>query len=363
MVKSNETNLVVDAPAKTRSEDRMVDILFATNRMRDVDTPQGVPNFNDLLLPAGQLWCGTASVDGINMHDPDAGTITKIPDLVNQAGFSPTQMAALTASTNPILVFIHGTDNDFEDAIQRAAYNKAWLKAVAGQSFDVVAFTWPARAYGSLADVFQYPADYKADQQQANASAAYIGLFFHQLYQLQLGTRKLCLLCHSMGNRALGAAVEAWYASGGAPVKPLFDVAILAAADETKDTLSEPGGGRLTKLRQLASGVTVYFSEADILMAASDALNDYVPLGLGGPTAPGALSTDVVDLVDCTDVNDYVAPRLSLDLSHQYYRQSPIVRADIAAKLLNTATHRYHQDPDTHIWQMTWPPLPYPVVS
>jgi esterase/lipase superfamily enzyme len=346
----------------------MVDVLFATNRAPVANTPQGVPDFGDQIMPAGNLWCGTATVNGINMHDPDAGTIAAIPDLVQGPGFSPAQTAALTNSTNPVLVFVHGTDNDFEDAIQRAAYNKSWLEAVSQQPFDVVAFTWPARAYGGIAEIFQYQGDYKADQQQADASAGHFGLLLTQLYALkpQFTGRKLGLLCHSMGNRMLGGAVQAWFASGNAPAPPLFDMAVLAAADENYDTFHPPGGGRLTNLCKLATGITVYFSDADVLMGLSKAVNGYAPLGQLGPQNEAdqqLFSPAVYQLVDCTDVNDYVGPRLSIDISHQYYRQSLVVRADIAAVLLDRPTHRYDHDVAKNIYDMAMPPLPYPMVS
>jgi esterase/lipase superfamily enzyme len=341
----------------------MVDILFATNRAPIANTPQGLPDFGDQILPAGNLWCATASVDGISMHDPDAGTITAIPEL-NQGGFSPAQIATLMNSTNDILVFVHGTDNDFEDAIQRAAYNKTWLDAVAGRRFDVIAFTWPARAYGGLSQVFHYSGDYKNDQQQADASAAHFGLFLAQLYSLKpkLGTRRIGILCHSMGNRMLAGAVAAWYAGGNAPAPPLFDQAILAAADEIGTTFDQPG--RLSNLYKLAKGIIVYFSENDILMLASRGVNGYDPLGMYGPSNPANLQLfpkDVYQFADCGDVNDYVGPKMSLDLSHQYYRQSPTVRADIAATLLGKTPKRYEYDAARNVWEVFPPPLPYPM--
>jgi esterase/lipase superfamily enzyme len=346
----------------------MADILFATNRAQVANTAQGVPDFGDQVMAAGSLWCGTASIDGITLHDPDAGTIAAIPDLYQGTGFSPKQAATLAASPNPVLVFVHGTNNDFEDAIQRAAYNKHWLEKVAGQVFDVIAFTWPARAYGGVAKILQYQDDYKADQGQADASAGHFGLLLTQLYALkpQLAGRKLGILCHSMGNRMLGGAVAAWFAGGNAPAPPLFDEAILAAADERADTFNFPPPGRLNDLHKLATGITVYFSEADIMMALSKAVNGYPPLGRLGPDTAAdrqLFPTDVYAFVDCTDVSDYVGPRLSVDISHQYYRQSLVVRADIAAVLLNRAARRYYYDAARNIWEMVMPPLPYPMVA
>lgn len=344
----------------------MVDVLFATNRVPVGNTAQGVQDFGDQIMPAGSLWCGTASVSGITMHDPDAGTLAPIPDLYQGPGFSPAQIATLTNSTNRMLMFVHGTDNDFEDAIQRAAYNKSWLEAVAQQSFDVIAFTWPARAYGGIGQILQYHDDYKADQNQADASADHFGLLLKQLYALKprFAGRNLGLLCHSMGNRMLGGGVEAWFKSGNAPAPPLFDEAILAAAAERAATFDLPTGGRLTNLYKLATGITVYFSEADIMMGLSKAVNGYAPLGQLGPVNEADTQffpTGVYQFVDCTDVNDYVGPRLSIDISHQYYRQSLTVRADIGATLIGTEPNRYYHDAQKNVWEEVMPPLPYPI--
>src|SRR3954470_7261242 len=45
-----------------------------------------------------------------------------------------------------LLVFIHGFDNTFSDAISRAAFNREWLAAsgLPGTNTTVVAFSWPS---------------------------------------------------------------------------------------------------------------------------------------------------------------------------------------------------------------------------
>jgi esterase/lipase superfamily enzyme len=124
-----------------------------------------------------------------------------------------------------------------------------------------MAFSWPSRDYGSLIDIFDDHADYVADQQAATASASHFGRFLDQLYTLKprLGaTRRLNLLCHSMGNSMLGAAIGAWFAGRAAPAPQLFDQAVLAAADETKTTFLGSNGKRLSLLNQLTRGISVY---------------------------------------------------------------------------------------------------------
>lgn len=343
----------------------MADILFATNRIQIANTPQGVPDFGSGVMPMPNgLWCGTATVNGISNDDPSTGTIAAIQGL-NQGGFSPAQINTLVQSTNDILVFVHGTDNAFADAVTRGAYNQAWLTQLAGTGVDVIVFSWPSQAYGDLINIFQDHTDYDDDQKSATASAPHFGLFLQQLYalKLQLGTRTLSLLCHSMGNFMLGGAVEAWFATPRT-APPLFDQVILAGADETKTSFLGTNGKRLSKLYQLTHDIAVYFNDSDIMMELSDIVNSYTPLGKEGPT--GAANTQiyptgVYQFVDCGNVSDYIGPH-TFDESHQYYRQSPTVRADIAALLLGKPTQRYYYDPTANVWQMVMPPLSYPIV-
>lgn len=341
----------------------MADILFATNRAR-TDNGTGTPQFGNSVMPMPNgLWCGVATVDGISNDDPATGTISGIAHL-NWGWLAQAQIDALAQSGNDLLVFVHGTDNDFADAVARGAYNQTWMGKVAGRGIDVVVFSWPSQAYDDLINIFEDHTDYEADQKAAAASAPHFGLFLQQLLALKprLDNRTVSILCHSMGNYMLGAAVEAWFAQPQT-APPLFAQAILAAADEPSTTFLGNRGKRLSKLRALATAVTVYFNDNDILMALSDIVNPFTPLGLAGPTGASnthIYPTDVYQFVDCTNIADYVGPR-SFDESHQYYRQSPTVRADIVAVLLGNTPNRYYYDPSSNIWDIVMPPIDYPV--
>ncbi len=73
-------------------------------------------------------------------------------------------------------------------------------------------------------------------------------------------------------------------------------------------------------------------------MILSEAVNHNTRLGFNGPKDKfdaAAFPAAKFRLVDCSDVIDY--PRLG-EASHQYYRESPKVRADIAAVLVNHPT-------------------------
>jgi esterase/lipase superfamily enzyme len=341
----------------------MVDILFITNRVQLAPNANGVPQFGDTPMPAANgLWCGTATVNAISANDPDAGTIAQIQGL-NQGGPSQAQLDMITQSPNDVVIFVHGSDNPFDAAIPRAAYNWTWLNQVSRRPLDLIAFSWPSRDYASLINIFEDHTDYVADQRAATASAPHFGLFLDQLYALRarLGaTRRLNLLCHSMGNYMLGAAVEAWFAGRQMPAGQLFDQVVLAAADESKTTFLGSNGKRLSNLKQMARGIAVYFNYNDVMMELSNIVNQYTPLGQQGAIGQSSTQlypTAIYQFLDCSNTNDYVGP-YTFDESHQYYRQSPTVRKDIAGALIGQPPTRYFYDASGNTFWLFPTPIP-----
>ena len=331
----------------------MASILFATNRQQKAGS--GLPDFGDEPLPENpsSLICAAATVDAIDIGQPSSGTISAISPL-NIGGFSDAQLAPIIASPNDILVFVHGAANSFRDAITRAAYNRTWLAAAGlpgGRSeFDVIAFTWPSRSY-NIANVIGDYFDYRHDQRSARHSAYHFGLFLQQLVALndRIGNRRLNLLCHSMGNYMLGGAVELWFSNNPTPPPPLFDEVVLAAADEKATTFAIPHNGRLSNLWRLGREITTYYNNDDIAMLLSHVVNQNFRLGYDGPpnrSDTRFFSPNVYEFVDCSNVNDFISSKLEApDRTHQYYRQSPTVRADIAASLAGLTPTRLRYDP------------------
>jgi esterase/lipase superfamily enzyme len=319
----------------------MVEVLFATNRQL-LTTPAGaIAAFGADPLPpsANSLFCASATVADIDISKPQHGRITAIAPL-NQGGFTDEQLAPILASTNDILVFVHGAANSFSDAITRAAYNQTWLAAaqLPNGNFDIIAFTWPSTKYhypNLLGDLI----DYLKDRERASQSAYHFDLFLRQIsaFRQRVRNRRVNLLCHSMGNYMLGGATELWFSAGAAPATPLFDEIVLAAADETATSFSTPNHGRLADLWRLGREITVYYNNDDVLMHLSRVVNQDYRLGWNGP--PNAadkhfFSPNVYEFVDCTGIDDFISGLIAEpDRSHQYYRQSPRVRADIATTL------------------------------
>ena len=89
------------------------------------------------------------------------------------------------------------------------------------------------------------------------------------------------LLAHSMGNYVLAAGVQAWFTTRDPTA--IFDHAVVAAADEIDKSFEMSAGVRLSRLPELAGGVSVYYSLRDVAMYLSQAINLTERLGFDGP--------------------------------------------------------------------------------
>ena len=124
-----------------------------------------------------------------------------------------------------------------------------------------------------------------------------------------------------------------WWYQAHQPGGDMFDEVILAAADEVANTFEAQHGTRLSRIADLAKRVTIYYSRKDAILWLSAAVNGNARLGHDGPddkADPGKYPPNLFRMMDCTEVSDFFPPILS-EQTHQYYRLSPTVRADIAA--------------------------------
>ena len=275
---------------------------------------------------------GTEFVDAVNLTADTVGAIREIGTL-HRGGFSSQAIGDLAHAGRNLLVFIHGFDNSFENAITRAAFNREWLAAsgVAGADTSVVAFSWPSQ--GRLLGVPLLTGPYWSDQVMAGQSALHLMSFLANLEPIVRTARgrgrRVFLLVHSMGHYALQAAVEAWFAHGNGDAD-LVDAAFLAAGDEQYTSFEYPRMGRLAGLSRLARRVTVLFSGADQVRGVSAGFNLIPRPGQGGPRNrqdPALFPPNRFAMADCTGFRDF---DFGFAASHQYYRRSPGVRTLLA---------------------------------
>jgi esterase/lipase superfamily enzyme len=311
-------------------------VYFATNRVvTNASDPNG--GYTSIIVPPlkpQEITYGTAIVEGIDVATNAQGFVSEIKD-TKQGGFSAQAIVTLVNPGTDLLVFIHGFDNTFSDAISRAAFNREWLAAsgLPGTNTTVVAFSWP-----SSGRVVGYPvpaASYLADQNMARSSGMALMSFMANLESIIGAARargsRVTLLAHSMGNLALEAGVVNWFLHGKGEAI-LFNLTDLAAGDVRYDTFDLPSPAGLSGLVQLSERVEIYFSRADQVLQLSMVVNlGAKRLGQDGPhnrADPNAFPPDQFSMVDCTDIRDY---EFNFMTSHQYYRMSPQVRSIMAA--------------------------------
>jgi esterase/lipase superfamily enzyme len=312
-------------------------VFFASNRILVCD-PTSDTSYSPNIQPPSvstDIVYGTAFVDGVDVDRNEQGSITSIQD-TNKGAFAASVAGDLSQAGRNLLVFVHGFDNTFEDAITRAAFNREFLAASGqlGTDTTVLAFSWP-----SLGKIISFPvldADYRHDQKMALLSGVHLMSFLAQVEPLLRTARasgcRTYLLAHSMGNLALQSAVENWFLHGNGNAE-LFNVGVLAAADCGFDEFAQPHLTGLDGLSLLTSRISIYSSGADKVLDLSRTINALQRLGQDGPkdrTNQTSFPPVTFRMFDATSINDFNRDPFS---SHQYYRLSHTVRTAIAADM------------------------------
>jgi esterase/lipase superfamily enzyme len=320
-----------------RSKPVPTTVFFASNRILTGDptvvTSYG-PNIQPPSISTGIMY-GTAFVDGVDIETDQQGSITSIQD-TNKGAFAANVARDLSNAGRNLLVFIHGFNNTFEDAITRAAFDREFLAASwkPGTDTTVLAFSWP-----SLGKSVSFPLldpDYLYDKKMATLSGTHLMSFFAQIEPLLRTARangcRTYLLAHSMGNLALESAVENWFLHGNGNAE-LFHVSLLAAGDCRFDAFSHPHLTGLEGLSLLTSRISIYYSREDEVLCLSQVINSIQRLGSDGPknrSDQTKFPPASYRMFDATDIKDYDRNFLT---SHQYYRLSPTVRDVMATDM------------------------------
>ena len=224
------------------------------------------------------------------------------------------------------LVFIPGFAYTFRESIERGAL-LAHLYSTDTHELVPFVFSWPSDGTVWFA--------YDDDRRDAKLSGAAAGRAFRTFVRYLFRQRRdgncisaAFLVAHSMGAYALRHAIQE-VIKRPEEVFPLFDVAVLPAADENRDALGREE--QLLPLSRLAGAVVVYANLQDKPLKFADSPPR---MGHRGPP-PGTEATfgAAVTLVRC----DLVDRSDEDDTRHQYYRMSPEVVRDITAVLNHPA--------------------------
>ena len=274
-------------------------LLFVTLRLPDCRRP---PAAEMTYHRATKPWFGATSADGQStFHSQDEWLKSAKQRFENAA-----------IGGRPPVLFIHGYNNDQEQALDRA---RAISTALSGDR-PVIALTWPS--YASKARYYW---------DEANTEWVIVGSR-QILAGLAASVPRVIIVAHSMGSRmAIDLARMLRRPDGTTPVEQL----ILAAPDVDREALAN----ELQNAKPIAGRVTIYASRNDQALSASWRAHGQARAGdlsawVKGqdPGHPYFKDIASVDVVDTTDV--------SLDfVSHDAFIASPEGAADLCRVIKN----------------------------
>ena len=153
--------------------------------------------------------------------------------------------------SNDVLVYVHGFNVSFDDAIRRAAQIAVDL----GFKGTPIVFSWPSAAEMTA---------YNSDWENVNWSTKHIELFLEALAN-KGKDGKIYLIAHSMGSKGLLNALRMLAYRG--KTGPIFDTVILCAPDFDAGLFSEQVAA---EIRPLGREWVVYTSRKDLALSVSE---------------------------------------------------------------------------------------------
>jgi esterase/lipase superfamily enzyme len=207
------------------------------------------------------------------------------------------------------LVFVHGFNTSFEDALYRNA-QVVWDLKFKGIA---VLFSWPSR--GAVID-------YVYDQNSA-AAARKPFIKVLELLASRENIKQIHVLAHSMGNQVVLDAL-ANHPPGGTPLK--LGQLIMAAPDVDRNLYESIA----PDARKFTSGMTLYASAADKALAASRILAGRDVPRAGDVPSDGPIVLDDIDSFDATSLGEEI-----LGLNHGTFSKSLSILNDVHLLLLS----------------------------
>jgi esterase/lipase superfamily enzyme len=209
--------------------------------------------------------------------------------------------AAAQGGQNAVLLFVHGYNNSFDDALYRTAqiaYDVRFKGAVA-------MFSWP-----SVNSLALYPTDYNNAEWSIDDFKASLKRIIDATHSSQI-----YIVAHSMGNQVVTRGLID-LAQHDPMVRSRVRELVLAAPDVDAGIFKKDIAPFLDKAAQRT---TLYASSRDLALAASQTLQGYVR---AGDTSHGVLIVPPIQTVD--------ASRASADLlGHGYVASSAGILNDI----------------------------------
>lgn len=232
-------------------------------------------------------------------EDPDKHFIVvKRDQLAYEEFFGELRSFVGRSGTKQAFVLIHGYNVPFEDAI----YRTAQLAYDLGFDGAPILYSWPSVARA---------VDYRIDERNVEWTVEHLRWFLEDVRR-KTGASAIHLISHSMGNRALTAALALMEpAPGTSP----FSELVLTAPDI--DARVFPTLAR--RFRRMVTRATIYASENDQALRMAMRYDTFQRVG---STKPRIVVVDKFETVDASSVDTSF-------MGHSYYADSTKVVSDL----------------------------------
>jgi esterase/lipase superfamily enzyme len=301
------------------SDTQSMDVIYVTNRNAAGD-PAECDDTSFGIAPSDQLSYGVCTFNVPKRHHIGGFEIAPNPradphQYYRLLNYAPLDAAGLAERLrqkqgSDILVFIHGFNVKFQEALLRAAQIAYDLKFQG----PVILFSWPAGAEDGLFSSAMVTRTYSENLSNALKTVPLAKAFFQQLSG---SSQTVHVMVHSMGHQVTLRALAQLAQSSE---QPFIGELILNAPDfPLKDFRT-----LVPQLKKVAGRVTVYCSYNDNAIAASETYNKNRRMG----------ACERVAGTDMINVGEIDAPTLGVGgLGHSYYSSRPIL-TDIFQVLL-----------------------------
>jgi esterase/lipase superfamily enzyme len=212
------------------------------------------------------------------------------------------RLGASKAFPSHALVFVHGFNTSFDNAVYRTA------QIVHDLGFDGAPFLYSWPSGGAVAS-------YTFDRESAGQAEPYMRAFV-DLVVKESGAKAISVIAHSMGNQLLLPVLA--HLKSAAPEAVIHQI-ILAAPDVDRDNFENLA----REIRGVAKGMTLYAAANDRALGVSRRFHGGIPRA-GDVPASGPLVIEGIDTIDVTAVSTD-----SLGINHSGYAESNALLNDI----------------------------------
>jgi esterase/lipase superfamily enzyme len=278
------------------------------------------------------------SADRMNIREVSKKTAAELISAMRS------QLAQSQLYSGKALVFLHGFNTSFNNALVRAAQLAYDLQ------FDgpVVAFSWPSMGGENLWDDVKNILNYTPDRTSAANARLPLARFLKEVL-LPAGPTKIAFIAHSMGNRVLLETLSDASRTPQDGIGTVVGDLVFAAPDVPRSEFRN----FLTEIRDLGTVKTLYATRNDRALRASRDFWHEAPAGLiqeppswwqvwKGRTPPGEpVSAQSVEAIDVSAAGK-AGPLNFLNMNHDFYATNLSLIEDMRS-VIRSSLHPPHR--------------------